>query len=468
MVATGATDLRHRDAAVGHPAHRGAKVVDGQRHEQRLVAAAGDGVRPGQIGGIGSLCRAGRAVGGDRQRTVPLLQRHRTDRGTGVHLTGGHLQRPVATPCGRTSGIRAGRHIRSGQVGQRRDEGLAGGIGSHLAAVEQQVGLGIQRGRPGGHLVGACSQHGSIDRTAAEQQCATGAVRNQVQRIDAFAAAQSGADLREAIGACVDGDQLEDHVARRGVDQRLQHVGQVLDAAVDEDQLTPQRLQAGVGRCASVLRLREEAQLAQGTHLPGEHLRAAGLRRRGGQLHRRRGIVPADQVHGAQALLLPLFLLLLLLQLQQFGHLDRRRSVGLQHHQVVAGAPAAPRGQRVQGGVGVGHAGIHQHQLTWLGGIVQGGQGLQRRGDRCDRGNRRCGCRRQLAHFHRTTEGGVEQQGGIGRIEQPRLQLLDMQARAQRRRTAAGHDGRTNAAAGHRVWPGPDAAIGRSTRPCTG
>lgn len=66
---------------------------------------------------------------------------------------------------GRTSG-----YIGAGEVGQSVDEVSSGVAGGQVAAVDQQIGLGEEAGRPAVDGLGADEQGGQILRLAAELQ----------------------------------------------------------------------------------------------------------------------------------------------------------------------------------------------------------------------------------------------------------------------------------------------------------
>ena len=109
---------------------------------------------------------------------------------------GGALQGPIAAGPRRVVG---GRHVGPGQPGQARHQKVPLGAGRHVAAPEQEVALGVQGLADGRQVGGAALQVVGAEPAVAEQQRAVAPVADQVQRVDARAAGQHLAHLRQAV-----------------------------------------------------------------------------------------------------------------------------------------------------------------------------------------------------------------------------------------------------------------------------
>lgn len=135
------------------------------------------------------------------------------------------------------------------QLRQPRQQFRAPGVGADVAAIEQDVALRGQRRADGGQLALATAERGGIQLHRAQAHAAFGAVADDVDRVDAAAAAQRVGDLLQAIAGLVQHDDFG-----AGPDLRDQLLV-VLDLVVHEHDLAARRFrghghagQVGAGR----------------------------------------------------------------------------------------------------------------------------------------------------------------------------------------------------------------------------
>jgi len=168
-------------------------------------------------------------------------RQHRLDRARAV------FQRPVATARSGTGEVGAGRNVGAGQRRQVLHQLPAGGALRHVAAVKQQVGVSGQCLAPAGDLTGALHQRVGIQHRAAKLQMAVAAVAEHMHGADVAAPGERLAHQGQAVGAGVDGHDLD--AAPGGLlHQQVggQRVG-VGQAGVDEGDLGA--LRGGLRRC---------------------------------------------------------------------------------------------------------------------------------------------------------------------------------------------------------------------------
>ncbi len=128
----------------------------------------------------------------------PLHRRSQGDRR--LDRAAAQFEIPVAALRRAARGVHAGRYVGASQRRKARDESLAIGAGADVAAEQQYVGVGIERGAPGRQVGGARPQRRIIDQRVAQLQPPRVAVRDDVDRIQIALAGKHRVDLRQAVG----------------------------------------------------------------------------------------------------------------------------------------------------------------------------------------------------------------------------------------------------------------------------
>ena len=122
-------------------------------------------------------------------------QRLRLNRPRGV------FQHPVAAQCSRSSEVGRGRHVGAGGVGQLADEGFAGVVFGHVAAIDQQICIRAERVFDGGPLGVVVAEVGLRQGHIAQVDLSGRAVGEQVHCINAAAPGQGVGQQGHAVGA---------------------------------------------------------------------------------------------------------------------------------------------------------------------------------------------------------------------------------------------------------------------------
>jgi hypothetical protein len=130
--------------------------------------------------------------GGRGQQAVQPVQ------GEGAGFDGARcgFQRGVATASRGTGEVGGGGDIGAGQGGQTVDEG--GALAGHVAAVDQDVGVGAEVAADGGEFAAEVVKVAGVQKLAADHQLLGGAVTDEVQGRDVVARAQGFGDLLKA------------------------------------------------------------------------------------------------------------------------------------------------------------------------------------------------------------------------------------------------------------------------------
>ncbi|WZB70481.1 hypothetical protein WJ968_33880 [Achromobacter xylosoxidans] len=148
-------------------------------------------------------------------------------------------------PRARARAVAGGGHVGVRQLRQPRQQFGALGVGADVATIEQDVALFGQRRADLGQLRLACVERGGVQLHRAQAHAAFGAVADDVDRVDATAAAQRVGDLLQAIAGLVQHDDFG-----AGPDLRDQLLV-VLDLVVHEHDLATRRFR-GHGHAGQV------------------------------------------------------------------------------------------------------------------------------------------------------------------------------------------------------------------------
>ncbi|CAH0347787.1 hypothetical protein AQB9606_00006 [Aquabacterium sp. CECT 9606] len=152
-----------------------------------------------------------------------------------------YFKLPVTALQGGAGEVIAGGHISTGEGGQALHQGLATGLRTHVATIDQQVGVLGQGLSPRGDVVRARGQGRVVQHRVAQLRRAAVAVRDQVHGRHALPVGQG---LRDAGDAIFIGRDRHDLDGAAGLGLRIQ-VGQehglVGHAGIDEDQFGPRR-----------------------------------------------------------------------------------------------------------------------------------------------------------------------------------------------------------------------------------
>ena len=135
----------------------------------------GPAQRPGRavaLGGVGDV---------GREQAVPGLLPRSVDGGGALNMAGDEFQGPVAAARQGAGRVGAGSDVGAGQGCQRPDEILAAGTRGDVAAVDQDVGVGVEGLRPAGDRIRAQRQRGAVQDGVAQHHAPLVAVRQQVQ-----------------------------------------------------------------------------------------------------------------------------------------------------------------------------------------------------------------------------------------------------------------------------------------------
>nr|GEU28339.1 hypothetical protein [Tanacetum cinerariifolium] len=160
--------------------------------------AAGSQAGGGEQRDVGIGAEADGAVVGQQRVRIRLLGLGRDGAG-GLDAAGVRLQHPVGAQQVAAGDVGRCGHVGAGAVGQGVDERRARLALRHVAAVQQQVAAVAQGRAP---LLQRCrmgGQAGGVQHGVAEVQLAAGAVRDDLDAVQAFQALQGGRDLRHAI-----------------------------------------------------------------------------------------------------------------------------------------------------------------------------------------------------------------------------------------------------------------------------
>ena len=214
----------------GSDLNRDWRGVDERAIGQRAVVASA-----AAVGGIGVKRPAALQTVGDVEQAGPALQTGVIGCDRGFDRAGAVFQQPVATERGIAGGVNAGGHVGIGQLRQRIDELIAHRALRHVAAVEQDVGLGGEAAAPLLKCRGVLVQRLRVDHRAAQTQAARVAVRNDVNGADVAFARQHLGDLRQAVALGIELDDFElrgrcggaEPSSNQSVDQalRISHCG---------------------------------------------------------------------------------------------------------------------------------------------------------------------------------------------------------------------------------------------------
>ena len=167
----------------------------------------------------------------------PALLEYLTDSNRGFDEAGLVLQVPVAPQESAAGGVVAGADVGPGQLRQVLHESPADCVLRNVAAIDQQVRIGSERGAPARDRLAIVREPRRIQRAAAQFDPAVRPVRDQMHRADVVTPGQHLADLRDTVAVRI--EQEDFHLARAVVlaqeviDQHLM-VGHAL---VDEDDL---------------------------------------------------------------------------------------------------------------------------------------------------------------------------------------------------------------------------------------
>ena len=274
--------MKHAVQAVGVDDGGGPpRSLDGERAvdveiagRRRVLALAGDRERDGSGGkqnrvGAGSVVRrddrfaqrdavaaVGRDQAGDRRRVaVHDIQRVRDGDGgedaVPVGLRQGDrfdvaemiLERPVAAERRGPGEIRAGRDVVAGPGVDLGEQRLAGGVGRQVAAVEQQIAMRDEGVAPMPDLIFMAQGRGRVEREVAEADHPSGAVRNDVDRVEIAPLRQGRTDDRHAVFIRMDVDDVvADIIPARQIGDKLLVIGH---RRIDEDQVVADRRRVG-------------------------------------------------------------------------------------------------------------------------------------------------------------------------------------------------------------------------------
>ncbi|EXI82860.1 MAG: hypothetical protein AW10_00310 [Candidatus Accumulibacter appositus] len=168
-----------------------------------------------------------------RQQTLEAGQgeRARLDR------AGVRFQQPVATQHGTAGGVGRRRDIGLGQGGQGIDERTV--VGRQVAAVEEDVAVGRQRGADPGQHRALPLQRVVVHQTLPEDDPFAHPVAQDVDRAEVLLAVHRGGDLRQPVRLLVE------HQHGRLAIQPLADVEILRDATIDDDQFARRRLNGG-------------------------------------------------------------------------------------------------------------------------------------------------------------------------------------------------------------------------------
>jgi hypothetical protein len=248
-----AVDHDHRVAAGNVTGRRPAVdenlAVDGRQRAGRQADRAGDSehdrVRSDPVAvriedRLAQAARARVCQAVDRERreqVIPLALHRQAHHHRRVDLAGPVLQVPVPAEARASRRVVARGDVCSGEFRDPVDERAAArGLGQ-VAAVEEDVGVGLQRVAPRRHRLRIGAKRLGVEPRPAELHGAVGAVRDEMNGVDLDLALERLGHLRDSGTVRVEGDDLEAPTLARLRGELGEELRAVRDPRVDEDDL---------------------------------------------------------------------------------------------------------------------------------------------------------------------------------------------------------------------------------------